>query len=235
MKLEFRFRLLIHTAIYLTGFTAPWNYVLHFDSIRTWQWAAAWLSRSGLVAFSACTIAVLVLGALIAFAAALLRTWAAAYLGASIVQSAAMHGDRIVAAGPYRRTRNPLYLGIFLHTFALALLMPPTGAIFSILAIGLFELRLIAAEESLPHRQARRRVPRLPRQSPAHPPSPHPAHPAVHSQAALAHRSPRRALLLGSLSLLRHPRLELQRPPHHPGHPHLARRLHHRPRLPRTT
>jgi hypothetical protein len=59
-----------------------------------------------------------------------------------------MHGDSVVAAGPYRYLRNPLYLGIFIHTFALALLMPPSGAIFSIVAIGFFELRLIAGEEA---------------------------------------------------------------------------------------
>ena len=59
-----------------------------------------------------------------------------------------MHGEAIVAAGPYRHLRNPLYLGTLIHTFALALLMPPSGAIFSIVAIVLFELRLIAGEES---------------------------------------------------------------------------------------
>ena len=59
-----------------------------------------------------------------------------------------MHGDDVVAAGPYRFLRNPLYVGIFIHTFALALLMPPSGALLSIVLIGLFELRLIAGEEA---------------------------------------------------------------------------------------
>jgi uncharacterized SAM-binding protein YcdF (DUF218 family) len=59
-----------------------------------------------------------------------------------------MHGDRVVAAGPYRYMRNPLYLGIFLHTFALALLMMPSGALFTIIVIGLFQLRLMLAEEA---------------------------------------------------------------------------------------
>ena len=49
---------------------------------------------------------------------------------------------------PSRYVRNPLYLGNLIHTLALALLMPPSGAIFCILAIGIFQLRLIAAEES---------------------------------------------------------------------------------------
>ena len=149
---EFRFRGLIFGAIYLIGFSAPWDYALRWnsgaDSIRTWQWVAAWGARSGWIGFSAATLSVLVVGIVCMLVAALLRTWASAYMGRSIVQARAMHGERVVAAGPYRFTRNPLYLGIFVHTLALALLMPPTGAAFCIVAIGLFELRLIAGEES---------------------------------------------------------------------------------------
>jgi protein-S-isoprenylcysteine O-methyltransferase Ste14 len=145
---EFRFRFAILTVIYVLGFTAPWNYEFHIDSIRTWQLLAAWPARSGWLSFSAATIVVLLLGILCAFIAASLRTWATAYLGPSIVQDHSMHGKGVVAAGPYRHLRNPLYLGTFVHTFALALLMPPSGAIFCILAIGLFLLCLIAGEES---------------------------------------------------------------------------------------
>lgn len=146
--IEFRLRYLIHAIIYAIGFVAPWNYAVHFDTIRTWQLLAAWCSRSGLLSFSASTIAVLAAGTSCALLAALLRTWAAAYIGASVVHDSAMHSDRIVAAGPYRHLRNPLYLGTIIHTFALALLMPPTGALFAIILIGLFQLRLIAAEEA---------------------------------------------------------------------------------------
>lgn len=146
--IEFRLRFLIHFVLFFLGFTAPWDYYLHWDSIRTWQYLAAFPSRNGWLTFSAATIAVLVLGIVFAFVAAFLRTWASAYLGTSIVQAPSMHGAEVVAAGPYRYLRNPLYLGIFIHTLALALLMPPTGAIFSILAIGFFQFRLIAGEES---------------------------------------------------------------------------------------
>jgi protein-S-isoprenylcysteine O-methyltransferase Ste14 len=146
--IEFRFRFLIHALIYILGFVAPWNYALHLDIISTWQLLAAWAYRYAHLTFSAATIGILVLGILFALAAAALRTWASAYIGADIVQDSSMHGTQIVAAGPYRFLRNPLYLGTFIHTFALALLMPPTGAVFTILAIGFFQLRLIAAEEA---------------------------------------------------------------------------------------
>jgi protein-S-isoprenylcysteine O-methyltransferase Ste14 len=146
--LEFRFRFFILATIYFLGFTAPWDYWLHLDSIRTWQLVASWPARAGWLSFSAATIAVLLLGILCALIGALLRTWGTAYLSPAIVQDHAMHGEGVIAAGPFRYVRNPLYLGNILHTFALALLMPPTGAIFCILAIGIFQLRLIAAEES---------------------------------------------------------------------------------------
>jgi protein-S-isoprenylcysteine O-methyltransferase Ste14 len=146
--LEFRLRFLIGVVIYVLGFIAPWNSLLHLDSIRTWQYLAAWPARSGWLSFSAATIMVLVLGIVCAVAGAFLRTWGSAYLDPSIVQSGAMHSESVVAAGPYRYLRNPLYVGTFFHTFALALLMPPSGAIFCILVIAFFQLRLIFAEES---------------------------------------------------------------------------------------
>jgi protein-S-isoprenylcysteine O-methyltransferase Ste14 len=145
--LEYRFRFLIHGIIYFLGFVAPWNNWLHLDSIRTWQLLAAWPARSGWISFSTATIVVLLIGILCALVGAILRTCGSAYIGASIVQDGAMHGEGVVAAGPFRYLRNPLYLGTFIHTFALALLMPPSGAIFCILAISFFQLRLIAAEE----------------------------------------------------------------------------------------
>jgi protein-S-isoprenylcysteine O-methyltransferase Ste14 len=166
--LEFRFRFLILAIIFLLGFTAPWNYALDLDTIRTWQLLAAWLYRIGWMSFSAATIAILVMGIVVAFVAALLRTWGSAYLGVSVVQSGGLHGDGVVAAGPYRWVRNPLYIGTFLHTLVLALLMPPSGAVFCIVGVGLFQLRLIGAEEAFlsarlgePYLAYRTRVPSL--------------------------------------------------------------------------
>jgi protein-S-isoprenylcysteine O-methyltransferase Ste14 len=166
--LEFRFRFLILAVIYFLGFIAPWDQWLHLDTIRTWQLIASWPTRAGWLSFNTATIVVLLLGIICALKGASLRTWATAYLGPSIVQDHAMHGEGVVAAGPYRRLRNPLCLGTFTHTFALALLMPPSGAIFCIVAVGFFNLRLIASEESFltaklgePYRAYCAKVPRL--------------------------------------------------------------------------
>jgi protein-S-isoprenylcysteine O-methyltransferase Ste14 len=167
-QLEYRLRYWIHVVVFVLGLTAPWDRWLHLDSIRTWQWLASWPARWRWMGFSASTITVLVLGIVLAFLGAWLRTWGSAYLGASIVKDGAMHGQRMVAAGPYRLVRNPLYLGTILHTLALALLMPPTGALVTVVLITIFQLRLILAEEPFlreqlgeAYREYCARVPRL--------------------------------------------------------------------------
>jgi len=166
---EFRFRYLIHAIIFTLGFLTPWNRWLHIDANRTaWLFLASWPSSHHWLSFTAATVTILVAGILCAFLAAALRTWAAAYMDSSIVQDPAMHGHRIVAAGPYCYVRNPLYLGTFIHTLALALLMPLSGAIFAILFIGFFQIRLALSEEAFltqklgePYHEYRAKVPSL--------------------------------------------------------------------------
>jgi len=152
-RFEYRFRIIIHALIYLLGFTAPWLFipaladVPGFAQKSTWLIAASTLSRQGWLTFSAATIVLLALALLLTALGAFFRIWGAAYVGASIVQSPTMHGDRMLADGPYRRTRNPLYLGTLLHTIGIAILMPPSGAVFTIALLWIFEVRLALAEE----------------------------------------------------------------------------------------
>jgi protein-S-isoprenylcysteine O-methyltransferase Ste14 len=143
-RFEFRFRFLIFLLIYLLCFSAPWNSFLHFDQRPIWVFLAVWAARG---MFQAATHTLLVLGLLLTLAAAALRTWGSAYLGTGVVHTGAMHGDEVMAAGPYRYVRNPLYIGTFLNALALSLLMSPSGAIVCIVLVGLFQLRLIGAEE----------------------------------------------------------------------------------------
>jgi len=147
-RFEFRFRFLLHGLIYAIGLYAPWNALVHYDTIRTWQFLAAQLNRAGLAGFSGATIGVLVAAIVLVSAGALVRTWGAAYLGAAAVHDGRLVGDAVVAAGPYRYVRNPLYLGTVLHTLGLCVLMPPTGAVFCVVLIVVLQLRLIGAEEA---------------------------------------------------------------------------------------
>lgn len=148
---EFRFRFWILLVIYTLSFLAPWNYWLHLDgtgpNTHVWGRLAIALSHAGMdisVAFNL----VLVIGIVCAFAGAAVRTWASAYLGPEVIGSETLHGETLVADGPYTQVRNPLYIGSWLNALALALLMPPTGAIFLLTLQVLFLLRLILAEEA---------------------------------------------------------------------------------------
>jgi len=97
--------------------------------------------------FDAATVALLVIALLLTGLGAWLRVWGSAYVGSSIVQSPGMHGEVMLADGPYRRTRNPLYLGTLLHTLGVTILMPPSGAVFSVVLLWIFQIRLALAEE----------------------------------------------------------------------------------------
>jgi protein-S-isoprenylcysteine O-methyltransferase Ste14 len=87
-------------------------------------------------------------GALLLLCAAAIRTWAAAYLRSDVVHDTALHTEKLVADGPYRHVRNPLYLGTFLLSIGLGLLASRSG--FVLLAVGaaIRILRLIGREES---------------------------------------------------------------------------------------
>lgn len=171
--IEFRLRMLINAAIIFIGFWAPW-----IGSRSAWaglgphvaalEWLSLRLSRAGLVPFSAAVPLVIGVAALLALVGAVLRVWGTAYLGPGTVQSMTMQAGSTVAAGPYRYVRNPLYLGLWFMVAALAFLMPPTGALFAMVLITLFQWRLILGEEAFlaqqigePYLVYKRTVPRI--------------------------------------------------------------------------
>jgi protein-S-isoprenylcysteine O-methyltransferase Ste14 len=91
--------------------------------------------------------AVFGLSALVATLAAGIRSWAEAYLPSSVVHDSKLHSDRLVADGPYRHLRNPLYLGTILLALAIGTMASRLG--FLVLGAGmwLFTYRLILREE----------------------------------------------------------------------------------------
>ncbi len=147
--LEYRLRYLVHGIIYTLGFFAPWERYtsLTLGSSTWWLFLASIPAREHWLTFTASSLILLILGCLAATGAAILRVWGASYLGAAVVHSGGMHGQHVLADGPFRHTRNPLYLGTLLNTVALSLLMPPTGAIVTLVLITVIQIRLIGAEE----------------------------------------------------------------------------------------
>lgn len=148
-ELEFRLRIFIIAAIVFLGFWAPWIGQADLGKhISLLEWLALQSSRAGLLRFTYATPIVIVIGALFALVGAALRTWGAAYLGYATVQDSRMLAGGVMADGPFRYMRNPLYVGSWFTLAATALVMPPTGALFAIVFITLFYLRLTLGEEA---------------------------------------------------------------------------------------
>jgi protein-S-isoprenylcysteine O-methyltransferase Ste14 len=88
------------------------------------------------------------LGTLMVAVGALIRSWAESYLHSSIVHDAALHGEQLVADGPYRRVRNPLYLGNMFLTVGLGFVASRLGFVFMFVGMFVFVYRLILREET---------------------------------------------------------------------------------------
>jgi protein-S-isoprenylcysteine O-methyltransferase Ste14 len=88
------------------------------------------------------------LAALLLVIAALLRTWASSYLQASVVYAADVKSASLVADGPYRHVRNPLYFANVLMIIAMGAMMSRLGFVVALLAMLVFCYRLIFREEA---------------------------------------------------------------------------------------
>lgn len=166
--LEYRLRFPLHTLILLLSFWSFWEPWFGLSKRSTWLTLSAALAQAGWLGFRAATVVLLMAAMLFASLGAWFRVWGAAYPAVSVTKSTSMDGEVLVAAGPFRYTRNPLYVGTLLHTFGLALLMPPAGAIFAIAAVWILQVRFALAKESLLgiqfgqlYREYKERVPRF--------------------------------------------------------------------------
>jgi len=162
-QFEFRNRFWFIGCIYGAGFA-----MYKIDHVNVVQYALDHTiggnsSHADLFVHSAFGIA-----ALLALAAALIRTWGTAYLRADVMQDPNVRADSVVADGPYRHVRNPLYVGGILLGLAFGFLASRIGAVVIIVGLTIFYLRLIALEEpnlereqGERYREFSRRVPRI--------------------------------------------------------------------------
>ncbi|MGB6198945.1 MAG: isoprenylcysteine carboxylmethyltransferase family protein [Candidatus Acidiferrales bacterium] len=141
---EFRNRRWFIIAIFLIGFgfyrvdhkeagveVARWL-ALHYWAISLHAWTRA--------AYGFATIVLVV--------SAALRSWGTAYLQTAVMQSRTVVTDRLLADGPFRHVRNPLYLGNLLMAVGIGLLASRAGFVFLIVAMVVFHYRLILREEA---------------------------------------------------------------------------------------
>ena len=143
----FRFRRLTLVVMFVVAFWAPWERGSGVHPGSTWLWLAGTMAAMGFFPIATSTLVVITAATFALLLAALVRTWAAAYLGSDVVQDRELHSERVVADGPYRYMRNPLYLGTWLLTAALSILMPPGGALFALVTVVLLILAWVQAEE----------------------------------------------------------------------------------------
>jgi protein-S-isoprenylcysteine O-methyltransferase Ste14 len=79
---------------------------------------------------------------------AAVRTWATAYLNADVMTAGQVRTSRLVADGPYRHVRNPLYLGNILLAIGFGAMASRIGCAILIVGMAVFVYRLILREEA---------------------------------------------------------------------------------------
>jgi protein-S-isoprenylcysteine O-methyltransferase Ste14 len=144
-KFEFEKRFWIISAIYFIAFfLSAFDHTPFIVALR--HLIAPSIVRDSAEAETFARI-VIATGALLVFLAATIRTWGAAYLKSDVVHDSAQHSEALVADGPFRYTRNPLYLAGLPMAAGIAMLASRSGFIFLVLANWVFFYRLIFREE----------------------------------------------------------------------------------------
>lgn len=145
-RLEFEYRFWIFGLIFFLGFS-----LYRVDPVNAGMGLLGWLapgtnanSANGNVWMRAIFLG----GAALTFTAALLRTWATAWLQTEVVHDMAQHAEQMVADGPFRYTRNPLYLANLFLAAGMGMMMSRLGWIFVLIASAVFDQRLILREEA---------------------------------------------------------------------------------------
>jgi protein-S-isoprenylcysteine O-methyltransferase Ste14 len=147
-EFEFRHRFWFIILTYFVGFMCyRLDHLNMADAMAHWMFRRSDPHLDSLAARHALQ-GLFILSAVLVAAAAGIRTWADAYLRAEVVFDTKVHSDRLVAEGPYRHLRNPLYLGNMFLAAGLAMLASRTGGVVLILGNLLIVLRLIGREEA---------------------------------------------------------------------------------------
>ena len=144
-KFEFEHRFWIITAIYFAGFSL--SGIDHTRFIVALRHLIAPSIAAGGPQSAMFARVVIAAGALLVFLTAALRTWGAAYLRTDVVHDTAQHSETLVADGPFRYTRNPLYLATVPMAAGIGVMAGRSGFVFLVLANWIFVYRLIFREE----------------------------------------------------------------------------------------
>lgn len=160
---EFTNRALIFGLIFGCSFS-----LYFFDRQMSTAVAANWLIGRLQMDLDLVVHLLLGIAAFLLIAAVLIRTWASAYLNAGVIYASEVKTESLVADGPYRRVRNPLYFANVLMAVGMGALMSRPGFVLAVTAMTIFCYRLILREESellisqgVPYQNYCRAVPRM--------------------------------------------------------------------------
>lgn len=143
-EFEFRHRFWVIAVLIAVGFACQ-----GLDPRNAGVWLATLLRPGNAASVDPVALrAVYGVGTLLALSGVLIRTWGTAHLSTDVMTDAPVRTDRIVADGPFRHTRNPLYFGNLLFAAGLGLMASPLGWLVIFFGMLIFALRLIGLEES---------------------------------------------------------------------------------------
>lgn len=142
-KWEFENRALIFGLIFACSFP-----LYYFDPQNSTTALAEWIAARLHVDGDLVARLLFIAAALLLVLAALIRTWASSYLHAEVVYAAEVKTASLVADGPYRHVRNPLYFANVLMIFGVGAMMSRPGFVLAVFAMVVFSYRLIFREEA---------------------------------------------------------------------------------------
>ena len=140
---EFKNRALIFGMTFCVSFPL---YAL--DNQNSTAMLANWLAPKWQMNAEGLTRSLFAVATLVLAGAAMLRTWGSSYLASHVVYASAVKSESLVADGPYRWVRNPLYLANVLLAIGFGAMMNRAGFALAFILVLIFNYRLIFREEA---------------------------------------------------------------------------------------
>lgn len=140
---EFRHRFWIFTGIFWMAFMC--YSVDHVNSIAFLTEKLA--HRDPRLSEDALARILFLVSAALVFLGGAIRMWGTSYLKSEVMGDKRVHSDRLLADGPFRYVRNPLYFGNVVAGAGIGMLASRLGFLVLFFGMLIFSLRLISHEE----------------------------------------------------------------------------------------
>jgi protein-S-isoprenylcysteine O-methyltransferase Ste14 len=142
-KTEFKLRVVSITIVFTAAYMC-----YSIDPVCSGVVVAHWLENwFGRLTVDSWTRVVFLGCAALTFLGALIRTWGTSYLRAAVMHDSKVHSERLLADGPFRFVRNPLYFGNMLMAIGMGLTASRVGFFVLFFGMLIVVMRLILREE----------------------------------------------------------------------------------------